>query len=230
MRRQDLPPAAEHRDGVQDVADDHDSDRAADRDARMFLDPLFGDPYPQRHLDTVADVRMPIREGDAEILSAPIDFLGVNYYFEHAMRYDADAPEGFRLVPTELPKTAMGWDIVPEGLLRQLRWVHERHPSVHLYVTENGCAAADALSADGRRCADPKRIEYLTEHLDACERAIEEGIPLKGYFLWSLIDNFEWSYGFAKRFGIVYCDYADGRRIAKDSFAYYRDRIAQASS
>jgi len=204
------------------------ADRAADRDTRMFLDPLFGREYPRRHLDTLLQVEMPVRPNDGDILATPLDFLGLNYYFEHEMEYDASVSEQFRLRETDLPKTDMGWDIVPEGLYRQLKWVVDRYPAVNLYITENGCAVADVLSEDRSHCLDPKRIEYLGAHLDACGRAIEDGIPLKGYFLWSLVDNFEWSYGYTKRFGIVYCDYADGRRVPKDSYFYYRDRIAEA--
>jgi beta-glucosidase len=194
----------------------------------MFLDPLFGGEYPRRHLDTLEGVKMPINPGDAEIIAVPIDFLGLNYYFEHEMEYDPHAPEQYRQKETNLPKTAMGWDIVPDGLYRQLRWVADSHPDVDLYVTENGCAVDDVLSADGAHCHDDRRIDYLKSHIDACARAVADEIRLKGYFLWSFIDNFEWAYGYTKRFGIVYCNYSDEKRIPKDSFFYYRDTIAES--
>jgi beta-glucosidase len=120
----------------------------------------------------------------------------------------------------------MGWPVTPRGLYRHLRWVHERTGDLPLYVTENGAAMPDVLSADGERCHDPRRISYLREHFEACRDAIEAGVPLAGYFLWSLIDNFEWSLGYTKRFGIVYCDYVNLRRVPKDSFYFYRDVIA----
>ncbi|HUX20987.1 MAG TPA: family 1 glycosylhydrolase, partial [Spirochaetia bacterium] len=205
------------------------ADRAADRDTRMFLDPLFGREYPKRHLESLDGIVMPVNSGDAEIIAAPIDFLGLNYYFEHEMEYDAKAPEEFRLKETDLPKSDMGWDIVPEGLFRQLAWVSEHYPEIDLYVTENGCAVADTLTPNGRGCHDAARINYLESHLDACARAVEAGIPLKGYFLWSFIDNFEWSYGYTKRFGLVYCNYSDGKRVPKDSFYYYRDTLAETA-
>jgi beta-glucosidase len=205
------------------------ADRAADRDTRMFLDPLFGREYPKRHLDSLDGIVMPVLSGDAEIIAAPIDFLGLNYYFEHEMEYDAHAPERFRLKETDLPKSDMGWDIVPEGLFRQLAWVADNYPKVDLYVTENGCAVADTLTPDGKNCHDAPRIDYLERHLDVCARAVEAGIPLKGYFLWSFIDNFEWSYGYTKRFGLVYCNYSDGKRVPKDSFYYYRDWLAETA-
>lgn len=202
------------------------ADRAADRQTRMFLDPLFGMDYPRRHLETLPDVEMPVEAEDLELIASPIDFLGLNYYFEHEMEHDPDSPEHFRERETTLPKTAMGWDIVPDGLYRQLAWVAERYPRIDLYVTENGCAVQDELSDEGTSCHDPDRVDYLRSHLAACARAIDEGISLKGYFLWSFIDNFEWAFGYTKRFGIVYCNYRDGSRIPKDSFSYYRDAIA----
>lgn len=206
------------------------ADRAADLHTRMFFEPLFGGEYTQRHLDSVPQVHMPIQPGDMETIAVPIDFLGVNYYFEHVVGYDPDQPEQFRQRETDLPKTDMGWDVVPDGLVRHLRWVADRQPDLDLYITENGCACADELSPDGKSCHDQRRIDYLRDHIDACGRAIEEGIRLKGYFLWSFMDNFEWSHGYTKRFGIVYSDYLEGRRVPKDSFSFYRDTIAEKSA
>lgn len=202
------------------------ADRAADRDSRMFTGPLFGSGYPERHLSAYEGLEVPIVEGDMEMIGRPIDFLGVNYYFEGAIRADTDHPEGFAHAPTWQPKTEMGWDIVPEGLLRHLRWIRRECGELPLYITENGCAVADELSDDGNRCHDPDRVAYLSKHFSVCRRAIEEGIDLRGYFLWSFVDNFEWAFGYSKRFGIVYCDYLDGRRVPKDSYYYYRDVIA----
>jgi beta-glucosidase len=202
------------------------ADRAADGQTRVFLDPILGQGYPKRHLDAYPEIEMPVHSGDMEIIAAPIDFLGVNLYWEDVVAADDDHPEGFRLEPQYQETTEMGWPVTPRGLYRHLRWVHERTGDLPLYVTENGAAMPDILSADGERCHDPRRISYLREHFEACRDAIEAGVPLRGYFLWSLIDNFEWSLGYTKRFGIIYCDYVNLRRVPKDSFYFYRDVIA----
>lgn len=202
------------------------ADRGADNMSRMFLDPLFGRGYPERHLAAYPEVTMPVEPGDLAKIAAKMDFLGLNYYTESPVVDDPRRPERFREVATHYPKTTMGWDVVPGGLRRQLQWVAAHYPAIPLYVTENGCSLADGLSADGLRCHDPDRIEYLRAHFAAAQEAIEAGVDLRGYFVWSLIDNFEWANGFTKRFGLVYCDYADGRRVPKDSFAYLREVIA----
>lgn len=202
------------------------ADRACDRDARMFLDPIFGRGYPSRHLKAYPEVAMPVEGDDLKKIGVKIDFIGLNYYTERAVAHDDHHPEHFRQVTTGYPTTDMGWDIVPDGLARQLLWVHRNYPVIPLYVTENGCAAADTLSDDGTRCHDGARIDYLRSHFRALKKAVALGVDLRGYFLWSFVDNFEWAQGYTKRFGIVYCDYTDQRRIPKDSFYYYREVIA----
>lgn len=202
------------------------ADRGADFPSRLYLDPLSGRPYPQRLLDAYPEIRMPVQEGDLRTISGEIDFIGVNYYREDAAVYDNDAPEEFRLDHSWQEETEMGWPIVPEGLYRQLLWLHSEYRFPAIYITENGCACDDRLSEEGSRCHDPKRIDYLRRHLRVCEAAIADGVPLKGYYMWSLLDNFEWAYGYDRRFGIVYIDYLDKRRIPKDSFYFYRDLIA----
>ena len=202
------------------------ADRAIDGSSRMFIDPLFGKGYPERFLNAYPDAAIPYEDDDMELISQKIDFLGLNYYQEHAVAFDSQSPEQFTYVPTSYPETDMGWDIIPAGLYRQLKWTHDQYGDIDLYVTENGCAAPDALSQDGTRCHDEMRVEYLRGHFGACLSAIKAGVPLKGYFLWSFIDNFEWAFGYTKRFGVVYCDYQDGRRIPKDSYYYYREVIA----
>lgn len=207
------------------------ADRALDLQSRMFFGPLFGDGYPERHLACYPEAPLPLQDGDMRIIAEPVDFLGLNYYWEDAVCADEGAPEGFRAVPQWQAVSEMGWPVVPGGLLRQLRWVNERTGDLPLVIAENGFAAADMLSAEVTeahtpRCHDPARIDYVRDHLCACARALEEGIPLAGYFLWSFIDNFEWAYGYTRRFGIVYCDYTSLRRIPKDSFYFYRDVIA----
>lgn len=205
------------------------ADRAADLGTRMFLDPVLGNGYPERHLAAYPEVSLPIEDGDMEVIAEPIDFLGVNYYWEHAAAHDPDHPEGFRFVADYQPKTEMGWSIVPLGLYRHLKWLDDHTGGLALYVTENGCATADAVSADGR-VHDTGRVDYLRGHFSAAASAMQEGVNLQGYFVWSFVDNFEWAFGYTRRFGIVYCDYETLERIPKDSFYYYRDVIAGAES
>ncbi|HUX49840.1 MAG TPA: GH1 family beta-glucosidase [Spirochaetia bacterium] len=209
-----------------DQRDTEAADRAADLGTRMFLDPLFGKGYPARHLSAYPEVKMPIVDGDMELISAPIDFLGINYYSEQVVAWDEQHPEHFRDVPHYQAETHMDWPITPWGLYRQLMFVHKNYRVPQLYVTENGCAVDDRLDQTGTRCHDRPRIDYLADHFRACAEAINAGVPLAGYYLWSFIDNFEWSFGYTRRFGIVYCDYADQRRIPKDSFYFYREVIA----
>ncbi len=202
------------------------ADSAADGHTRVFLDPLLGRGYPERHLAAYPDIELPIQEGDEEIIATPIDYLGVNYYTEPVVAYDPEHPEGFRLCEQHQTRTAMDWPIVPAGINRQLKWLHEHTGGMPLYVTENGCALEDQLSEDGDKCHDPTRIEYLRAHLAQIKAAMDDGVNVKGYMLWSFIDNFEWAKGYTKRFGIVYCDYTDRRRVPKNSFYFYRDVIA----
>ena len=206
------------------------ADRANDLRSLFFLDPVLGNPYPRRHLALYPEAKLPIQEGDRELIATPIDFLGLNYYYSSRVAH-ADTktagPEQFREVVQFQEKTEMGWPITPFAFYRHLRWVSEKTGGkLPLYVTENGCAMPDELSRDGKRCHDPRRIAYMRDHLDVCLTAIEDGIDLRGYFAWSLIDNFEWAHGYTKRFGIVYADYVNQRRVPKDSFYYYRDVIA----
>lgn len=204
------------------------ADRAMDMRSRFFLDPLLGLPYPQRHFEAYpGEVPPPVLEGDMETIATPIDFLGINFYYEPVVAADRENPEGFRPVESHHEETAMGWPITPRGLYRHLRWVWDRTGGTYpLYITENGCAMPDELTEDGERCRDPRRVRYLRDHLSAALDARSEGIDLRGYFLWSLIDNFEWAYGYTRRFGIVYADYVDQRRVPKDSYFYYREVIS----
>jgi beta-glucosidase len=200
------------------------AEKAADQGTALWFDPLYGRGYPAKHLGAVG-VSMPVQAGDLEIIASPIDFVGINYYSERAVEADPTRPEGFREVPSWRDKTEMGWEIVPEGLVRMLKKIAERWPVKELYVTENGAAFVDKVEDSGR-IRDRERIEYLRTHIAACRQAIAEGVPLKGYYVWSLMDNFEWSHGYTKRFGLVHVDPASGTRRPKDSFWYYRDLVA----
>ena len=205
----------------------------ADRDAcrafdgtfnRWFLDPLYGRGYPA---DVIADHRAEgrldgeldfVHDGDLAAIATPTDFLGVNYYSRAVIRSTA-IPEADNAPVTVIAsdnRTDMGWEVAPAGLLAILRRVHRDYAPPRLYVTENGAAYDTAPDATGR-VRDVARQRYLRGHLEAAHAAIAEGIPLAGYYLWSLLDNFEWAEGYGKRFGLVWVDYATQARVAKDS-------------
>jgi beta-glucosidase len=133
--------------------------------------------------------------------------------------------EDVHFEPRDTPTTAMGWAIDPHGLVRTLRMVAENYPVPPLYITENGAAFDDTVGPDGT-VEDPDRVDYYATHLRACHEAIRAGVPLRGYFSWSLLDNFEWAYGYDKRFGLVYVDYPTQQRIPKASARFYADVIA----
>ncbi|WP_026370204.1 GH1 family beta-glucosidase [Kallotenue papyrolyticum] len=200
---------------------------------RWFLDPVFGRGYPQELLAQLGDLAPQMADNDLDMIAASLDFLGVNYYFPSYVRAvpPQQAPLGVAtLTPEELAArgfelTAMGWPIVPDGLRDLLVHVHREYAPRAIYITENGAAFDDQV-VDGA-VQDQRRIAYLREHLLAASAAIQEGVPLRGYFVWSLMDNFEWAYGYSKRFGIVYVDYATQQRIPKASAEWYRRVIAE---
>ena len=194
--------------------------------SRVFTDPVLKGSYPD--LLNELGFRFPVKDGDMETISQPIDFIGLNYYTEDAVVYSETNPFRFSAAPDWHPVTDMGWPIIPDGLLRQLRWISSESGNMPLYITENGSAEKDELTADGR-VHDAARIDYLRKHFKAAAEAIGEGINLKGYYIWSFIDNFEWAKGYSKRFGIVYCDYATLERIPKDSAYFAKDVITGLS-
>jgi len=192
---------------------------------RWFLDPLFRASYPadmvEHYLALGADLDF-IASGDLESFTRPIDFLGVNYYFRSVVSASADglgwtastAPAG----ATRL--SSIGWADTPGGLRDILGRVRREYTTLPIYVTENGIALDDTVGPDGG-VDDPRRIDYLAGHIAAAEAAIADGTDLRGYFVWSLLDNFEWAAGYRPRFGIVYVDYTTQRRIPKSSAAWY---------
>jgi beta-glucosidase len=196
---------------------------------RWFLDALVRGRYPDDVLALYEERLGPldaIRDGDLATIAQPIDFLGVNYYFPSRVRASpGDEPLGVELVPGPPPHTAMGWEVSPDGfhdLLVRLA----REYGVPIAVTENGAAFDDPPTGDGI-VEDPERTAYLQGHLDAVARAIADGADVRRYFAWSLLDNFEWAEGYAKRFGIVHVDYATQRRTLKRSGEWYRELIAR---
>ena len=193
---------------------------------RWFLDPIFRGAYPADLLERNATVARFVRDGDLEAISAPLDFLGVNNYFRFVVSAGAEAPEIVR--DPEAQQTDMGWEVYPDGLHRLLVRVASQYAPPAIYVTENGAAFGDVRVHDGR-VHDPERTAYLESHIAAVGRAVADGAPVSGYFVWSLLDNFEWAHGYSKRFGIVYVDYPTQERVPKDSFYRYRDLIANGA-
>ena len=206
---------------------------------RWFLDPVHGRGYPA---DMIADYgaagRLPrdwerlVRHGDLAAIAEPTDFLGVNYYNRAVVRSDAipeaeNLPRAVFLAP-ESEWTDMGWEVHPEGLYRVLCRVHFDYRPRRVYVTENGAAWSEGPGANGR-VPDHRRLAFLRDHFRAARRAIAAGVPLHGYFVWSLLDNFEWDRGYSQRFGIVWVDYRTQKRILKDSAVWYQ-RVIRSNS
>ena len=194
---------------------------------RWFLDPIFKGNYPEDMMELYNKIIGEfdfIKEGDLETISVPIDFLGVNYYTRSIVKYDEDSMLKAENVPGPGKRTEMGWEISPESLYDLLKRLDREYTKLPMYITENGAAFKDEVTEDGR-VHDYERIEYIKEHLKAIARFIEEGGNLKGYFVWSLLDNFEWAHGYSKRFGIVYVDYETQKRILKDSAFWYKEVI-----
>ena len=207
---------------------------------RLFLDPLFRGRYPDDVLEDLGGLGGLDRAGDADLaaIAAPLDLLGVNYYRRWVVAARPERPRfggppspwvgagDVEFVASDRPLTALGWEIDPSGLDELLLRLARDYPPLPLYVTENGAAFDDVPDAHGL-VPDPARIRFLDGHLRAAHRAIQAGADLRGYFVWSLLDNFEWHEGYAKRFGIVYVDFATQRRLPKDSARWYAETIAR---
>lgn len=212
-------------------ASDDPKDRVASWQAdgfrnRWFLDPLFRGSYPTDMWNLFGKLVPKVKPGDMAQISRRLDFLGVNYYTRTIVAHDPRERFHVRYVPAETgERTAMGWEIYPSGLYEILVRLHREYQVPALFVTENGAAFNDELSSDGQ-IRDEKRIQYLKAHIQQAHRAILDGVPLKGYFVWSLLDNFEWAHGYTKRFGIVYVDYKTLRRIPKESARWYAKVVA----
>jgi beta-glucosidase len=188
------------------------------RFVRWYMDPIFKKRYPT---DAEMEFQPAVQEVDFDIIAQPLDFLGINYY----TRIWASAERPPRPVPKVLGETDMGWEIYPEGLTELLVQIHNEYKLPPIYITENGMANVDAV-VNGR-VSDTQRIEYLRAHLDAVAKAIASGVDVRGFFYWSLLDNYEWNSGYAKRFGLVHVDYATQKRTLKDSAHWYRDFVTQ---
>lgn len=187
-------------------------------DAAWFLAPLFKGHYPPEAWQTYGVLAPETHPGDLAQISRSIDFLGVNYYTRNVIGTDEPVPGA--------EYTEMGWEVYPQGLEKLLLRLRADYRLPPIYITENGAAFADEVGADGR-VHDVRRRLYLQTHLMAVARAIEQGVDVRGYFVWSLLDNFEWAWGYSKRFGIVYVDYPTQARILKDSASWYAQTAAQ---
>ncbi len=212
---------------------------------RLFLEPVFHGRYPEDMLAHYAKADpgfSVVREGDLALISQPLDFLGVNYYFPSTVVDESRATEarlaGYFVAPIEMfpdlhvrsletpgrDKTAMDWEIQASGLTSLLVRIRDEYTTLPIYITENGAAFDDYVDPNGR-VLDANRVAYLQEHISAVHDALDAGVNVQGYFVWSLLDNFEWSFGYSRRFGIVWVDFPTGTRLTKQSYHWYRDTI-----
>ncbi|MBP6902016.1 MAG: beta-glucosidase [Burkholderiaceae bacterium] len=206
-------------------ADAADQARARLEDGKLlrwYADPLFGRGYPQDVWDDLGADAPRIESGDLQAIASPLDYLGINYYTRNV--FNAQGPVD--AAAQGKPVSEMGWEIHAPSLTALLTRLHHDYPLPPVYITENGGAFADPVQADGR-VHDADRSDYLRGHIAAVTDALRQGVPMAGYMVWSLMDNFEWSFGYAKRFGIVHVDYATLERTPKHSALWYRDFVAR---
>ncbi|MCB9450606.1 MAG: beta-glucosidase [Anaerolineaceae bacterium] len=193
---------------------------------RWFLEPVFNGVYPADMVAWLGDTLQGIDLDAVKAAAVPIDFLGINYYTRNLfVEGDSGLLRTRQVMAESNPRTAMGWEIYPDGLRSLLVRVAKEYAPPVIYVTENGAAFDDPAPANGV-VDDPRRVAYLQDHFAAAAQAIEQGAPLQGYFVWSLLDNFEWAEGYNRRFGIIHIDYATQRRTFKQSARYYQQLIA----
>ncbi len=208
--------------------DPRDAHAAAVADAhrnRLFFDPVLRGEYPREVFERYGVEASFVLDADLRAISEPIDFVGVNNYSRAVVGADPETGEPVEVPPPDVERTGMGWEVYPDGLCEVLTRLHREYDVQSLYVTENGAAYPDARSHDGE-VRDPERIDYLDRYIGAVGQALENGVPVRGYFVWSFLDNFEWAHGYSQRFGIVYVDYPTLERVPKSSFSWYRDLIA----
>lgn len=235
--RPDDPSSAEDRDAARQI------DALANR---VFLEPVLDGQYPQDLLADTAHVTdwSFVQDGDLAVVHTGLDVLGLNYYSTQRVRryvpdHEKAAADGHgasahsawvgadsvEFLAQPGPYTAMGWNIDPSGMVDMLLGIHERYPGLPMMITENGAAFDDVVTPDGR-VHDDRRVDYLRRHVEAVGQAMDAGADVRGYFVWSLLDNFEWAYGFNRRFGILRVDYDTLERTWKDSAYFYRDLLA----
>lgn len=206
-----------------------DKHAAVLRDAylnRVFLDPLFHKKYPEEITGSLGFEFPEGYENDLSVISEPTDFLGINYYMRDVVKFNpANAPFSFDFVHPHESSYSTMWEMYPQGLYDLLTRLKRDYPIKSIFITENGTAVTDGIDADGR-VRDSRRIQFLQDYIASMNRAILDGVPVKGYFVWSLMDNYEWSQGYSRRFGIIFVDYENGqRRVFKDSARWYSNVI-----
>lgn len=196
----------------------------------LYGDPVFKGIYPRELFEYLKDRRVvlpEIKAGDMEDICQPVDFVGLNTYWSDYVRFDENCwPIQGKYIQQDGRITDCGWEVVPEGIYDLLKWFHAEYGQKKVLITENGCACNDWVGTDGT-VEDPNRITYFKEYIAACHRAMEEEVPLKGYYAWSFTDNFEWSWGKKIRFGLVYVDYKTQRRIPKSSAYWFSNLIKE---
>jgi len=202
--------------------------RAAAYMNAQYLDPAMKGSYPPELKEIFGDAWPDWAAEDYALIRQPIDFLGINYYTRAVVRHD-ETQYPLKAAAVRQPQATYsetGWEVFPQGLVDTLTWVKSRYGDIPLYITENGAAFFDPPTAEGGRVRDPLRVDYLQKHLRAVHTAIQQGVNVKGYMAWSLMDNLEWSLGFSKRFGLVHVNFDTLERTPKDSARYYSAVIA----
>jgi beta-glucosidase len=192
---------------------------------RWFLEPVCRGVYPADMVESFGDAIPAIVDGDMETIAIPTDFLGLNYYQRTRVAAGANGGGPVTVQAAGAERTDMGWEVYPDGLQELLVRVRREYTPNAIYITENGASYTDVRRHDGT-VRDPERVAYIERHIAAIEDAIGDGVPVRGYFVWSLQDNFEWAHGYSRRFGIVYVDYHTLERVPKSSYRWYRDFIA----
>jgi len=193
---------------------------------RWYMDALYREGYPAEMTKLYGKEAPEVIPGDMEQIQEPINFLGVNNYRRSVVATGTDLPPvNMKRISPPGEYTEMGWEVHPEGLYKILKWVHTNYPVPRIYVTENGASFTDEVTPEGR-IHDERRVSYLREHIKQAYKAMREGVPLKGYFAWSTLDNFEWAYGYSRRFGVIYVDYKTQNRTIKDS-GYFLAEVAK---
>jgi beta-glucosidase len=215
------------------AASQADADLAATRRAeaymnRQYLEPALLGAYPEELAEVFGEAWPKWSPDDLELIRQPVDYIGVNYYTRSVVRSDPTAWP-LRSTPVKQKQhthTETGWEVFPQGLTDTLLWIRDNYGNPPVYITENGAAFFDPPQVEGAVLEDPLRVDYLRKHITAVHEAIRRGADIRGYFVWSLFDNFEWAYGFSKRFGIVHMNYETLQRTPKASARFYADVIA----
>ncbi|MCU1245585.1 MAG: bglA, partial [Acidobacteria bacterium] len=195
---------------------------------RQYLDPLYRGSYPEEMREMFGDAWPDFPAADFEELQTPFDFIGINYYTRAVTKNDPSVVKVERAMRVRQPGaiyTETGWEVFPQALTDLLVWFRDRYGTTPIYITENGAAFYDPPTAVDGAIDDPLRVHYLRTHIKAVGNAIAQGVDVRGYFAWSLLDNLEWSHGFTKRFGIIHVDFATQKRTMKKSGHFYREVV-----